>query len=250
MAGVYAQLSSTRCSGVQGVYEAPCAARECEDVGPRITATECRSPLGLPCGASLRTVSVSCFSYTLGSAISDIRDWPHACLYPSAANSSATSATSGGTSVTISTAVENGTTVETQVPAVSLPAVGSGVAETIEECPVMGSGGSPRGTTSASKFADFLDPPQGLPGCNSANASYVYSAWQACADDATGQPISCSDSTQVPWGDGDSLDAPVRFHSVSVASNTRSVCYSIFKCGRAAVSRSVWSGGCLCPVHS
>lgn len=209
-------------SAVQGMHQVPCAARDCEVVEPRITATACRSPFGLSCGASLRRVTISCFSLTLGSAINAARDWPDACLDlsfppPSALNANATSAPSAadasGLSIDV-TAVSSSTASSTVTGGqftVAVPVEGSAVAETIENCPILDSGGVPVEGSSVSQFSGFLDSPQGLPSCDVSSAAYVYSPWQACADEDTGQPISCSDPRNLPWNDN-SRDSLVRCH--------------------------------------
>lgn len=84
---------------------------------------------------------------------------------------------------------------------VILPPVGSGVAETIEDCPILGS--------NSGMFSQFVDSPQGLPDCDAASARYVYSSWQACVDEELEEPINCSDP-RIHQQDASSSDSLVR----------------------------------------
>lgn len=69
-----------------------------------------------------------------------------------------------------------------------LPSLGSGVSETVEECPLAGS------AATKETAANAIDRPRGLPVCNTAVARYVYSPWEACSFEGSNSPISCTDA--------------------------------------------------------
>lgn len=67
-----------------------------------------------------------------------------------------------------------------------IPSLASCIAETIEEYQIQES------ISISGHVSDMVGSLRGLPGCDSASAGYVYSAWKACFSAESKQPIYCS----------------------------------------------------------